>query len=170
MLFGYSEQLESSPSLLFSGVKSVNLAFLVEIRYCFFMYAPAEVSGRVQFLDRAQDIVHQADEQCDRAGVHAEVFRESPEAAVYHVPGDVPRQITGPVDHRDQGSDGDADQAEFQDEGDCGHKVKGGFDNLARLGHQKGKAALIRCWGKRFAIFAKKNDMTSTFRTNTGAA
>ena len=42
----------------FSGEKSVNLAFLVEIRYCFFMYAPAEVSGRVQFLDRAQDIVH----------------------------------------------------------------------------------------------------------------
>lgn len=81
------------------------------------MYAPAEVSGRVQFLDRAQDIVHQADEQCDRAGVHAEVFREGPEAAVYHVPGDVPRQITGPEDHRDQDSDGDADQAEFQDEG-----------------------------------------------------
>ena len=84
-------------------------------------YAPAEVSGRVQFLDRAQNIVHQADEQCDRAGVHAEVFREGPEAAVYHVPGDVPRQVTGPVDHRNQGSDGDADQAEFQDEGDCGH-------------------------------------------------
>ena len=123
----------------FSGEKSVNLAFLVEIRYCFFMYAPAEVSGRVQFLDRAQDIVHQADEQCDRAGVHAEVFREGPEAAVYHVPGDVPRQVTGPVDHRDQGSDGDADQAEFQDEGDCGHEVKDGFDNRARLGHPNGK-------------------------------
>ena len=78
VLFGYSEQLESAPSLLFSGVKSGKLAFLVEIRYCFFIYAPAEVSGRVQFLDRAQDIVHQADEQCDRAGVHAEVFREGP--------------------------------------------------------------------------------------------
>ena len=87
-------------------------------------YAPAEVSGRVQFLDRAQDIVHQADEQCDRAGVHAEVFREGPEAAVYHVPGDVPRQVTGPADHRDQGSDGDADQAEFQDDGDSDHEVK----------------------------------------------
>ena len=83
----------------------------------------------MQFLDRALDIVHQADEQCDRAGVHAEVFREGPEAAVYHVPGDVPRQVTGPVDHRDQGSDGDADQAEFQDEGDCGHEVKDRFDN-----------------------------------------
>lgn len=91
----------------------------------------------MQFLNRAQDIVHQADEQCDRAGVHAEVFREGPEAAVYHVPGDIPRQITGPVDHRDQGSDGDADQAEFQDEGDCGHEVKDGFDNRARLGHQE---------------------------------
>ena len=91
----------------------------------------------MQFLDRAQDIVHQADEQCDRAGVHAEVFREGPEAAVYHVPGDVPRQVTGPADHRDQGSDGDADQAEFQDEGDCGHEVKDGFDNRARLGHQE---------------------------------
>ena len=100
----------------------------------FLIYAPAEVSGRVQFLNRAQDIVHQADEQCDRAGVHAEVFREGPEAAVYHVPGDVPRQVTGPVDHRDQGSDGDADQAEFQDEGDCGHEVKDGFGNRAHLG------------------------------------
>lgn len=119
MLFGYSEQLESAPFLLFSGVKSGKLAFFVEIRYCFFIYAPAEVSGRVEFLDRAQNIVHQAVEQCDRAGVHAEVFREGPEAAIYHVPGDVPRQVTGPVDHRDQSSDGDADQAEFQDEGDC---------------------------------------------------
>ena len=36
-------------------------------------YAPAEVSGRVQFLDRAKGL-------------------------------DVPRQATGPVDHRDQGS------------------------------------------------------------------
>ena len=72
-LFGYSEQLESAPSLLFSGVKSVNLAFLVEIRYCFFIYAPAEVSGRVQFLDRIKGL-------------------------------DEPRQVTGPVDHRDQGS------------------------------------------------------------------
>lgn len=27
-----------APSLLFSGVKSGKLAFLVEIRYCFFMY------------------------------------------------------------------------------------------------------------------------------------
>lgn len=89
----------------------------------------------MQFLDRAQDIVHQADEQCDRAGVHAEVFREGPEAAVYHVPGNVPRQVTGPVDYRDQGSDGNADQAEFQDEGDCGYEVKDGFDNRARLGH-----------------------------------
>lgn len=105
----------------------------------FFIYAPAEVSGRVQFLNRAQDIVHQADEQCNRAGVHAEVFREGPEAAVYHVPGDVPRQVTGPVDHRDQGSDGDADQAEFQDEGDCSHEVKDGFDNRARLGFLNGK-------------------------------
>ena len=85
MLFGYSEQLESAPSLLFSGVKSVNLAFLVKFRYSFFIYAPAEVSGRVQFLDRAKGL-------------------------------DVPRQVTGPVDHRDQGSDGNADQAEFQDE------------------------------------------------------
>ena len=84
----------------------------------------------MEFLDRAQDIVHQADEQCDRAGDHAEVLREGPEAAVYHVPGDVPRQATGPVDHRDQGSDGDADQAEFQDEGDCGHEGKDSFDNL----------------------------------------
>lgn len=92
MLFGYSEQLESAPSLLFSRVKTVKFAFMVEIRYCF-LYAPAEVSGRVQFLDRAQNIVHQADEQCDRAGVHAEVFREGPEAAVYHVLGDVPRQV-----------------------------------------------------------------------------
>ena len=57
------------------------------------------------------------------------MFREGPEAAVYHVPGDVPRQVTGPVDHRDQGSDGDADQAEFQDKGDCGHEVKDSFDN-----------------------------------------
>lgn len=89
-------------------------------------------------MDRAQDIVHQADEQCDRAGVHAEVFREGLEAAVYHVPGDVPHQVTGPVDHRDQVSDGDADQAGFQDEGDCGHEVKDGFDNRARLGQQKG--------------------------------
>ena len=63
------------------------------------------------------------------------MFREGPEAAVYHVPGDVPRQVTGPVDHRDQVSDGNADQAEFQDEGDCGHEVKDGFDNRARLGH-----------------------------------
>ena len=55
-----------------------------------FRTAPAEVSGRAQFLDRAQGL-------------------------------DVPCQVTGPVDHRDQGSDGDADQAEFQDEGDCGH-------------------------------------------------
>ena len=102
-------------------------------------YAPAEVSGRVQFLDRPQDIIHHADEQCNRAGVHAEVFREGPEAADYHVPGDVPRQVTGPVDHRNQGSDGDADQAEFQDEGDCGHEVKDGFDNRARLGHPNGK-------------------------------
>ena len=63
---------------------------------------------------------------------------------------DEPRQVTGPVDHRDQGSDGDADQAEFQDEGDCGHEVKDGFDYRDCLGHQKGKAALIRCWGKLF--------------------
>ena len=98
MLFGYSEQFVSAPFLLFSGVKSGKLAFFVEIRYCFFMYAPAEVSGRVQFLNRAQGL-------------------------------DEPRQVTGPVDHRNQGSDGDADQAEFQDEGDCGHEVKNGFDN-----------------------------------------
>ena len=52
------------------------------------------------------------------------MFREGPEAAVYHVPGDVPRQVTGPADHRDQGSDGDADQAEFQDDGDSDHEVK----------------------------------------------
>ena len=155
-LFGYSEQLESVPSLLFSEVKSVNLAFLVEIRYCFFIYAPAEVSGRVQFLDRAQDIVHQADEQSDRAGVHAEVFREGPEAAVYHVPGDVPRQVIGPVDHRDQGSDGDADQAEFQDEGDCGHEVKDGFDNRARLGDQEKKQTLSDV-GANASLFCKKS-------------
>jgi len=81
---------------------------LAEIRYCFFMYAPAEVSGRVQFLDRAKGL-------------------------------DVPRQVTGPVDHCDQGSGGDADQAEFQDEGGCGHEVKDGFDNRARLGLPNGK-------------------------------
>ena len=66
-------------------------------------YAPAEVSGRVEFLDRAKGL-------------------------------DVPRQVTGPVDHRDQGPDGDTDQAEFQDEGDCGHEVKDGFDNRTRWG------------------------------------
>lgn len=49
----------------------------------------------------------------------------------------VPRQVTGPVDHRDQVSDGDADQAGFQDEGDCGHEVKDGFDNRTRPGHQE---------------------------------
>ena len=49
----------------------------------------------------------------------------------------VPRQVTGPVDHRDQGSGGDADQAEFQDEGDCGHEGKDGFDYRARLGLQE---------------------------------
>lgn len=65
------------------------------------------------------------------------MFHEGPEAAVYHVPGDVPHQVTGPADHRDQGSDGDADQAEFQDEGDCGHEVKDGFENRARLGNQE---------------------------------
>lgn len=100
-------------------------------------YAPAEVSVRVQFLDRAQNIVHQADEQSDRAGVHAEVFREGPEAAVYHVPGDVPCKVTGPINHRNQGSNGNADQAEFQDEGDCGHEVKDGFDYRDCLGHQE---------------------------------
>ena len=82
------------------------------------------------FISHKSEDKNYADEQCDRAGVHAEVFREGPEAAVYHVPGDVPRQATGPVDHRDQGSDGDADQAEFQDEGDCGHEGKDSFDNL----------------------------------------
>lgn len=30
-----------------------------------FRTAPAEVSGRVQFLNRAQDIIHHADEQRD---------------------------------------------------------------------------------------------------------
>lgn len=63
-----------------------------------FRTAPAEVSGRVRFLDRAKGL-------------------------------DVPRQVKGPVDHRDQGSDGDADQAEFQDKGDCGHEGKDSFDN-----------------------------------------
>ena len=85
-LFGYSEQLESAPSLLFSRVKTVKFAFMVEIRYCFFIYAPAEVSGHVQFLDRPQDTIHHANEQRDWAGIHAEVFRESPETAIYHVP------------------------------------------------------------------------------------
>ena len=61
------------------------------------------------------------------------MFREGPEAAVYHVPGDVPCKVTGPVDHRDQGSNGDTDQAEFQDEGDCGHEVKDGFDLLTQM-------------------------------------
>ncbi len=89
-------------------------------------------------MDRPQDIIHHDDKQSNRDSINAEVFHEGPEAAVYHVPGDVPRQVTGPVDHRDQGSDGDADQAEFQDEGDCGHEVKDGFDNRARLGHQRG--------------------------------
>ena len=86
----------------------VKLAFLTETRYCFFIYAPAEVNGRVQFLDRAKGL-------------------------------DVPCKVTGPIDHRDQGSDGNADQAEFQDEGDCGHEVKDGFDNRARLGLPNGK-------------------------------
>ena len=87
--------------------------------------------------------MHKADEQCDRAGVHAEVFREGPEVAVYHVPGDVPCQVTGPVDHRDQGSDGDADQAEFQNEGDCGHEVKDGFDNVDTIKNKGNFVALI---------------------------
>lgn len=112
-------------------------------------------------MDWSQDIIHHADKQSNRDSINAEVFHKSPKAAVNHISGNVPRQVTGPVDHRDQGSDGDADQAEFQDEGDCGHEVKDGFDNRTRLEHQEGKAALIRCWGKRFAIFAKKNDMTS---------
>lgn len=65
------------------------------------------------------------------------MFREGPEAAVYHVPGDVPRQVTGPVDHRDQGSDGGAALVDFLGEGDCGHEVKDSFDNRTRLGHQE---------------------------------
>ena len=68
---------------------------------------------------------------------------------------DVPRQVTGPVDHRDQGSDGDADQAEFQDEGDCGHEVKNGFDNRARQVKPNGKKK--HDIGKNLRNFAKKN-------------
>ncbi len=40
-------------------------------------YAPAEVSGRVEFLDRAQDIVHQADEQSDRAASTQRCFAKA---------------------------------------------------------------------------------------------
>ena len=44
--------------------------------------------------------------------------------------------VKGPVDHRDQDSDVDA-QAEFQDEGNCGHEGKDCFDYRARLGNQE---------------------------------
>ena len=88
-------------------------------------------------MDWSQDIIHHADKQSNRDSINAEMFHKSPKAAVNHIPGNVPRKVTGPVNHRNQGSNSNADQAEFQDEGDCGHEVKDGFDNRARLGQQK---------------------------------